>query len=157
MRSPILRSLLLLLLLSSRLPATEVTQSFKSSAFQNNGTFSNYMLSLENVAYTRKQTQIAQAKAEAATAAANAQNTPINQFIANLQARIYSQIAANVTNQIFQNGATQGSFNLPGGAFVSWRVDNGTATLTIYDPAANSFTTLTIPVRSLILSSGGGG
>ena len=70
MRSPILRSLLLLLLLSSRLPATEVTQSFKSSAFQNNGTFSNYMLSLENVAYTRKQTQIAQAKAEAATATA---------------------------------------------------------------------------------------
>jgi hypothetical protein len=152
-----MRTLLLFLLLSSLLPATEVVQSFKSSAFQSNGSYSNYALSLENVAFTRKQTIIAQKKADAATAAAAAQNTPINQFIANLQARIYSQIAANVTNQIFQNGATQGSFNLPGGAFVSWVVNNGTATLTIFDSTANTFTTLTIPVSSLILSSGGGG
>jgi len=151
-----LKFLFIFTLLTQQLLATQLDFAFKSSAFQTNGTFSNYEITLENLTYSRKQTTIAQQKADTATAVANAQNTPINQFISNLQARIYSQIAANVTNQIFQNGATQGSFNLPGGAYVNWVVNAGTATLSIYDPSTNSTTTLTIPVSSLITQSNGG-
>jgi hypothetical protein len=95
----------------------------------------------------------------AAKIAANeaaAQNTPISQFILNLQARVYSQIAAQVTNQLFKSDATSGSFELTGGAFVSWVVNNGNATLTIFDPVLNSTTTLTIPVGSLVLAAPGG-
>ena len=81
--------------------ATQQTFTFKSSAFQSNGSFSGYELTLENTGYNRQQTIIAQKEAAASTAAAAAQNTPINQFISGLQARIYSQIAANLTSQLF--------------------------------------------------------
>jgi hypothetical protein len=103
------------------------------------------------------QTAKDKAAAAEATARANAANTPINQFITNLQARVYSQIAAQVTNQLFQTGATFGTFNLPDGAFVNWTVANGIATLSIFDASTNSTTTLKIPVGTLIIAGGGGG
>jgi len=152
-----MRYLLLLLVIAIRLNATQQTFAFKSSAFANNGTFSNYELSMESTAYNRNATNIAQKEAAAQTALSAAQNTPINQFIAGLQARVYSQIAANVVNQLFSSTATQGSFNLPSGATVNWVENAGIATLAIYDPTTNTSTTIQIPVSSLVLSSSGGG
>ena len=153
MRLPIL--LLLLLLFSSLLQATEVVQSFKSPAFNGIG-YSSHELTLESLSFNRKQTIKDKASAAAATDKANASNTPINQFIANLQARVYSQIAAQVTNQLFQTGATFGTFNLPDGAYVNWTVALGVATLSIYDASTNTTTTLKIPVGTLIIAGGGG-
>lgn len=154
MRLPIL--LLLLLLFSSLLQATEVVQSFKSPAFNGIG-YSSHELTLETLSFNRKQTIQDKAAAAVATDKANASNTPINQFIANLQARVYSQIAAQVTNQLFQTGATFGTFSLPDGAYVNWTVDQGVATLSIYDASTNTTTTLKIPVGTLIIAGGGGG
>ena len=154
MRLPIL--LLLLLLFSSLLQATEVVQSFKSPAFSGIG-YSSHELTLETLSFNRIQTIKDKAAAAVATDKANASNTPINQFIANLQARVYSQIAAQVTNQLFQTGATFGTFSLPDGAYVNWTVDGGVATLSIYDASTNTTTTLKIPVGTLIIAGGGGG
>ena len=151
-----MKYLLLLAFMASLANATQQTFQFKSPAFSGNG-YSNHELTIESLAYNRKVTIQAQAQAAAATAAAAAQNTPINQFIGNLNARIYSQIAAQLTNQIFQtNGPSFGTFNLPGGAYVNWSVDNGSATLSIFDPVANSTSTLTIPISTLLTVPGGG-
>ena len=152
-----MRLIIVLLLCISTCKATQQTFAFRSSAFANNGTYSNYELSLESTAYNRNATNIAQQQAAAQTAASAAQNTPINQFIAGLQARVYSQIAANVVNQLFSPTATQGSFNLPSGATVNWVENGGIATLAIYDPVTNTSTTIQIPVSSLVLASLGGG
>jgi len=111
---------------------------------------------LETLSFNRKQTIKDKAAAAVATDKANASNTPINQFIANLQARVYSQIAAQVTNQLFQTGATFGTFTLPDGAYVNWTVALGVATLSIYDASTNTTTTLKIPVGTLIIAGGGG-
>lgn len=106
--------------------------------------------------FSRAQTIKDKASAEKSTAASNASNTPINQFISNLQARIYSQISAQVVNQLFSTTATDGTFMLPDGAYVAWSVSGGIATLSIYDAQLNTTTTLKIPVSTLVLNTPGG-
>ena len=152
-----MKYLLLLAFMASLANATQQTFAFKSSAFQTNGSFSGYELTLENTGYNRQQTIIATQEAAASTAAAAAQNTPINQFISGLQARIYSQIAANLTSQLFSTTATQGTFNLPSGATVNWVENKGIATLQIYDPTTNTTTTIQIPVGTLLAAGATGG
>ena len=152
-----MKYLLLIAFMASLANATQQTFAFKSSAFQTNGSFSGYELTLENTGYNRQQTIIAQKEAAASTAAAAAQNTPINQFISGLQARIYSQIAANLTSQLFSTTATQGTFNLPSGATVNWVENKGIATLQIYDPTTNTTTTIQIPVGTLLAAGATGG
>ena len=152
-----MKQLLLFLLAASTSYATQQTFAFKSSAFQTNGSFSGYELTLENTGYNRTQTIIATQEAAASTAAAAAQNTPINQFISGLQARVYSQIAANLTSQLFSTTATQGTFNLPSGATVNWVENKGIATLQIYDPTTNTTTSIQIPVGTLLTAGTGGG
>jgi len=152
-----MKYLLLIAFMASLANATQQTFAFKSSAFQTNGSFSGYELTLENTGYNRQQTIIAQKEAAASTAAAAAQNTPINQFISGLQARIYSQIAANLTSQLFSTTATQGTFNLPSGATVNWVENKGIATLQIYDPTTNTTTSIQIPVGTLLAAGATGG
>jgi hypothetical protein len=112
---------------------------------------------MESLARNREITLKDKAASKLAAELAAAENTPVSQFMVNLQARIYSQIAAQVTNQLFKADTTSGSFQLPEGAFVTWTVNNGVASLSIFDPMKNSTTTLKIPVSSLVLSSPGGG
>lgn len=147
--------LLLIIVTATATEAAELTHAFKSPAFSGAG-YSSHLLTMQSLAYNRDNTIRDKLAAKIAAEEAAAQNTPINQFILNLQARVYSQIAAQVTNQLFRSDATSGAFELTGGALVSWVVNNGNATLTIFDPVLNSTTTLTIPVSSLVLASPGG-
>jgi hypothetical protein len=150
-----MKTLILLLIVSTAAHAAELTHTFKSPAFTGAG-YSSHTLTMQSLSYNRDNTIKDRLAAKIAAEEAAAQNTPISQFILNLQARVYSQIAAQVTNQLFKSDATSGSFELTGGAFVSWVVNNGNATLTIFDPVLNSTTTLTIPVGSLVLAAPGG-
>ena len=141
--------IILFLILSCCIYGSDMVHSFKSSSF-NGANFSASAMTIENLARTRKQTikDIATSKAEQATA--QAQNTPLNTFINNLQARIYSQLASQVTDQIFNSGgATFGIINLQGGATVTWQRNGDFATLFINDPASGSTTQITVPVGSL--------
>jgi hypothetical protein len=146
--------LILTLLSSLRLQATELVQSFKSPVFTSIG-YSSHVITLENLTYGRAVTLKDKVSAAQSAAEAKAMNTPINQFILNLQARIYSQIAAQVKTQLFAGDNTSGSFEMPGGALVNWTVDLGIATLNIFDPTNNATTTIKIPVGTLILAGGG--
>ena len=134
--------------------SSDMVHTFKSSSF-NGVNFSATSMTIENLARTRKQTikDIVVSKSE--QAAAQAQNTPLNTFINNLQARIYSQLASQVTDQIFNSGgATFGIINLQGGATVTWQRNGDFATLFINDPASGSTTQITVPVGSLTPPSG---
>lgn len=136
------------MLLASCAIASDMTFAFKSPAFNGVG-YSSHMMTIENLARTRKQTIKDQVKSEAEQAKALASNTPLNTFINNLQARIYSQLASQVTDQIFNSGgATFGVINLQGGSTVTWSRDGNMATLYIYDPISGSYTSITIPVGS---------
>ena len=130
-----LATALVLLLLSlsygcSDAKASDMVQTFKSPAFSGVG-YSAHQMTIENLAHTRKQTAVDVAKAEAENLKLANQNTPLNNFILNLQARIYSQLASQVTDQIFNGGATFGTIDLQGGATVTWIRNGGTVTLKI--------------------------
>ena len=143
-----------ILCLSSILMASDMTFAFKSPAFNGVG-YSAHMFTQENLARTRKQTIKDVAKNEAEQVKLQAQNTPLNTFINNLQARIYSQLAAQVTDQIFNSGGqTFGIINLQGGATVTWTRSGDFATLYIFDPIAGNTTQITVPITNTIPPTG---
>jgi hypothetical protein len=107
-------------------------------------------MTIENLARTRKQSIKDTTKNEAQQAVLMAQNTPLNTFINNLQARIYSQLASQVTDQIFNStGQSFGVIDLQGGATVTWQRNGDFATLYIVDPISGNTTQITVPVGSL--------
>ena len=149
-----MKLLLTLPLLTASLLASDMVQSFKSPAFSGIG-YSAHELTIENLARTRKQTLKDIAKSEAETAKVAAQNTPLNNFINNLQARIYAQLASQVTDSIFNaNGALFGIINLQGGATVTWTREGEFVTLNIIDPATGNTTTITVPVGTIAPGDG---
>ena len=144
-----MRTLFVTALLLTTLKASDMVHSFRSPAFNGVG-YSSHMLTIENLARTRKQTIKDVAKAEAEQAKLQASNTPLNTFINNLQARIYSQLASQVTDAIFESGeATFGVINLQGGATVTWQRSGDFATLYIVDPASGTTTQITVPIGTL--------
>jgi hypothetical protein len=126
-----------------------MVHSFKSPAF-NGVNFSGHAITIENLARTRKQSIKDINKSELEQEKIQAQNTPLNNFINNLQARIYSQLASQVTDQIFNaGGANFGIINLQGGATVTWQKNGDMVTLFIVDPATGNTTQIQVPVGVL--------
>jgi len=93
---------------------------FKSPSLNGNG-YGTFQLAIENEQYTRQQAIQQSIQAAAQQAAANAQNTPLAEFLTNLESRIYAQISQNVATSMFgSSGAPQsGSINF-GGNVITW-------------------------------------
>lgn len=141
--------MLIMILSITGLKASDMVFGFKSATFSGAG-FSATAMTIENLARTRKQSIKDTAKNEAQQQLLMAQNTPLNTFINNLQARIYSQLASQVTDQIFNSsGQSFGVINLQGGATVTWQRNGDFATLYIVDPVSGNTTQITVPVGSL--------
>jgi hypothetical protein len=119
--------------------------SFKSPAFNGNG-YSTHELTKYNLEQTRAK-EIQQAiEAKAAAAKADAKNTPINQFMVNLESRIYAQISQNLATAMFADGAsTTGSMTFQGNT-IFWQ-KNGTTSITlkVTDTLGNQ-TTIDVPL-----------
>ena len=134
------------MLIAASLYASDMTFAFKSPAFSGVN-YSAHMFTEENLARTRKQAIKDTTRNQEEQVKMQAQNTPLNTFINNLQARIYSQLAAQVTDQIFNaTGQTFGIINLQGGATVTWTRSGDFATLYIFDPVAGNTTQITVPI-----------
>jgi hypothetical protein len=119
--------------------------SFKSPAFNGNG-YSTHELTKYNLEQTRAK-EIQQAiEAKIAAEKADAKNTPINQFMVNLESRIYAQISQNLATAMFADGAsTTGSMNFQGNT-IFWQ-KNGTTSITlkVTDTLGNQ-TTIDVPL-----------
>jgi len=129
---------------------------FKSPSF-NGQNYGTYVLTIENEEYTRQQ-QIQQALLAAQQQAKNdAANTPLNQFLTNLESRILAQISQNLATAMFAGGSgTSGTMNFQGNT-IFWQNDGKEITLQVTDALGN-VTTINIPLGQWnILSSGTGG
>ena len=119
--------------------------SFKSPAFNGNG-YSTHELTKYNLEQTRAK-EIQQAmESKAAALKAEAKNTPINQFMVNLESRIYAQISQNLATAMFADGAaTTGSMTFQGNT-IFWN-KNGTTSITLMvtDTLGNT-TTIEVPL-----------
>lgn len=85
--------------------AAEMQHNFNSPAFSGVG-YSSHVLTVKQLEDQAKEKNKAAAEALEAKAKAEAQNTPQAQFITNVQSRIYSQLAKQITDTLFGGAGT---------------------------------------------------
>jgi hypothetical protein len=124
--------LVLLLLVSSSAFSAELQHSFNSPAFSGIG-YSNHILTIQQLEQQGVEKNKSLADSLAAKAASAAANTPAAKFLANLESRIYSQLAKQLTDSMFAEGstcttpgATCGNIPDLGGNTVTWGLGAGT-------------------------------
>jgi hypothetical protein len=117
---------------------------FKSPSFNGNG-YGTYVLTIQNEEFTRAQAIQQALEAAKAQAKADAASKPLNQFLVNLESRIYAQISQNLATAMFAPGAsTSGSMNFQGNT-IFWQ-NNGTGiTLQVTDTLGNQ-TSIVVPL-----------
>ena len=111
--------------------AAELQHNFNSPSFSGIG-YSSHVLTIKQLEDQAKEKNKAAAEALEAKAKAEAQNTPTARFIANLESRIYSQLAKQLTDSMFGEGATCttkgvvcGSIPDIGGNKIEWKLGDG--------------------------------
>ena len=136
-----------LFLLISNVYASELNFQFGSPSFSGQGKSSHY-LTVENIEKTRKDAIKAVEKAAADKVIADAKNTAVAKFKANLESRFYTALAKQITTNVFGADGLQqdtGSFTSPiGGELVEWTTPGGTGnvvvTITETDGTVTTFT-----------------
>ena len=143
----ILTTILLFLFITTGLSASEIIFKFGIPSFDGTGKSSHY-LTIENIEKTRKDAIKAAEKAAADKVTADAKNTAVAKFKANLESRFYTALAKQITTNIFGADGLQqdsGTFTSPiGGEIVTWTTpaDTGNVTITVTetDGTVTSFT-----------------
>ena len=143
----IITTILLFLFMITGVNASEVTFEFGSPSFSGSGKSSHY-LTIENIEKTRKDAIKAAEKAAADKVIADAKNTAVAKFKANLESRFYTALAKQITTNIFGADGLQqdtGSFTSPiGGELVEWTTPsltgNVVVTITETDGTVTTFT-----------------
>lgn len=122
---------ILLVTAFNSLYAAELQHSFNSPAFSGVG-YSSHVLTIEQLETQATEKNKAAADAIKAKAESEALNTPQAKFLANLESRIYSQLAKQLTDSMFAEGATCttagvicGSIPDIGGNNISWKLGDG--------------------------------
>ena len=142
-------SILLVALALTPANSSELTFSFGNPSFSGNGKSSHY-LTIENIEKTRKDAIKAEKKAAADKLEADAKNTAIAKFKANIEARFYTALAKQITDNVFGSDGLQqdsGTFTSPiGGEVVTWATPSGTGNVTVtVTEEDGTVTTFTMP------------
>lgn len=136
--------------------SAEIQHQFNSPSFSGIG-YSSHVLTIKQLEDQQKEKNQSKIDADKAKALADAANTPTARFLANLESRIYAQLAKQLTDSMFGEGATcttKGVVcgNIPdlGGNSVSWKLgagaDNGMIVITIVNNSNPSqITTMKVP------------
>lgn len=137
--------------------AAELVHQFNSPAFSGQG-YSTHVLTIKQLEDQARDRNEAASDALKAKAEAAALNTPQARFIANLESRIYSQLAKQLTDSMFGEGATCttpgvvcGTIENLGGNTISWMLgsgsNSGNIVITIQDiNNSSNTTTMMVPV-----------
>lgn len=149
------RLIILAVLIPAFTSAAELQHNFNSPSFSGIG-YSSHVLTIKQLEDQAKEKNKAAKEAEQARAEREAANTPQAQFVANLQSRIYAQLAKQITDTLFgATGQPSCSGNGCAGTVdvanntVSWSLspDGKNINITIRNNANPSeFTSMTVPV-----------
>ena len=128
--------------------ASELTFSFKSPSFNGVGQSSHY-LTIENIEKTRKDAIIAKKKADAKALTDEINATAFAKFKANLEARFYTALAKQITDNVFGSDGNQqdsGTFTGTNGETVVWTTPAGTGNVVVtVTESDGTVTTYTMP------------
>ena len=135
--------------LSSTSESSELTFSFSNPSFSGTGQSSHY-LTIENIERTRQAAIDARRKADADKVTSDAKNTAIAKFKANIEARFYTALAKQITDNVFGTDGLQqdsGTFTSPvGGEIVTWATPSQTGNVTVVVTETDgTVTTFTMP------------
>jgi hypothetical protein len=149
----IITTLLCFAAISFKAVATPIADyQFKSPSLNGNG-YGVFQMAVENEQYQRAQAIQQALQAAAQQAKTDATNTPINQFLTNLESRIYAQISQNLATAMFAGGnTTSGQIQFQGSTIYY----NNTGTniqLQVTDVVGN-MTTINIPLGSFNIIGG---
>ena len=141
-----LLTILSVLTIYSSVSASELTFGFKSPSFNGVGQSSHY-LTIENIEKTRKDAIIAKNKANAKALKDEINGTAVAKFKANLEARFYTALAKQITDNVFGADGLQqdsGTFTGTNGETVAWvtpaNTGNVVVTVTEADGTSTVFT-----------------
>ena len=144
------RKLIFIMMLSATAQASELTHEFGNPAFSGNG-YSQHVLSIEQLQYSRKKDVEEASKSAAAAAKREEDNTTINKFIKNVESRIYANLSKQLVDNMFGTECsgvcpTSGTAEVEGST-IYWIKDSSTdnISLTITDATGN-VTTMTVPI-----------
>lgn len=135
--------------------SAELQHNFSSPAFSGIG-YSSHVLTIKQLEDQAKEKNKAAKEAEQAKAERDAANTPQAQFVANLQSRIYAQLAKQITDTLFGatgqpscSGSSCAGTVEVGNNTINWSLtpDGKNINVTIRNNANPSeYTTMTVPV-----------
>lgn len=135
--------------------AAELQHSFNSPSFSGIG-YSSHVLTIKQLEDQQKEKNKAAQEAAAARAEREAANTPQAQFVANLQSRIYAQLAKQITDTLFGatgqpscSGSSCAGTVEVGNNTINWSLsgDGRNINVTIRNTSNPSeYTTMTVPV-----------
>jgi hypothetical protein len=129
------------------LPAysAELVHQFNSPSFSGIG-YSSHTLTIYSQELSRKLAIAAEKKADLLKAEQDAKNTTQAKFIANLESRVYNELARQITEKLFEGtgGQVSGTFAFNGGTITYTKTGNE-ITITITG-ADGTVTTLTVPI-----------
>ena len=144
------RKLIFIMRLGATAQASELTHEFGNPAFSGNG-YSQHVLSIEQLQYSRKNDVKDAQKSAAAAAKREEENTTINKFIKNVESRIYANLSKQLVDNMFGTECsgecpTSGTAEVEGST-IYWIKDSTTdnISLTITDATGN-VTTMTVPI-----------
>jgi hypothetical protein len=140
--------ILTIFLLIPSVYASELNFKFGSPSFSGEGKSSHY-LTVENIEKTRKDAIKAVEKAAADKVIADAKNTAVAKFKANLESRFYTALAKQITTNVFGADGLQqdtGSFTSPiGGELVEWTTPSSGDVVVTITETDGTVTTFTMP------------
>ena len=134
-----------LALTATQTKASELIFQFHNPSFSGVG-YSSHVLSIYNQELSRRLALEAERKAQALRAELDAKNTTMARFIANLESRVYNELARQITEKLFEGTGAQvnGTFAFNGGT-ISYVKTGNMIEVTIRDQS-NNVTTMTVPV-----------
>lgn len=150
--------------LAATMANAELVQYYKDPTFSGNG-WSTQVLTLEQMRQSAVQQRDAKAAAAEAQAKSDAANTPLAKFMNLFTGQVYSQLATQLTNNLFNsctpspsNPCTNGNFMVTDTQQIQWVKAGGQVVLSVYDGKkdangnfvanASATQTISVPISS---------
>jgi hypothetical protein len=117
----------------------ELVQQFSNPTFSGIG-WASHVLTIEQMRQGAKSAQESKAASEKAAAEAASANTPLAKFMSLFTGQVYSQLATQLTNNLFKECVAVNPQQCLNGEFlvaetqkIIWQKAGGQVTLTVYD------------------------
>ena len=132
--------------------ASELSFEFGNPSFSGSNKSTHY-LTIENIEKTRKDAIEAQKKADAKALKDELNSTAVAKFQANLEARFYTALAKQITDNVFGSDGLQqdsGTYTDTAGNIITWATvtsgSNAGVTVTVQEPDGTT-TSYTLPYQ----------